>query len=133
MNYCTDTWFILGVFDKDPKSLSCIQETKAGKMRLIIPMIVFAEATKKLMHRGVAAKSIEEFWDAIESSEKIDLINIDRQIAEEAAKVSLSYSVPLIDALVAATAKITDCATVFTADNDYNLLVKRKYLKTQHW
>ena len=133
MKFCTDTGFILAVFDNDVTSLSYIQEAKTGKTKLIIPIIVLAEATKKLMQRGVAKEIIEEFWDTIESSNKISLINIDRIIANEAAKLSLSYSLALIDALVAATAKLTDCSTIFTSDSDYKLLVKKGYIKVKSW
>ncbi len=72
MKYCTDTWFLLELFDKKTR-------------------------------------------------------------AKEAAKVSLTNSLHLIDSLIAATCKLTGCDALLTADSDYKPLVKKKYLKVTSW
>ena len=133
MRYCADTWFLLKSFDKDPKALQIIADTKQGKTCIIIPIVVFAETIKKLMQRGVSQETIFKFFSAVEQSEKVSLIILDRKIAKEASMLSLSYKVPLIDAFVAATAKISDCVVLLSGDSDYRLLVKKKYLKVQSW
>ena len=73
------------------------------------------------------------FWSGVESSQKVILIPLDRTIAKEAAKISLSFHVPLIDSLVAAASKITGCHCLLASDSDYGLLIKKKYLKVQSW
>ncbi len=133
MKYCADTWLILSLSDKDEKAVSILRSVKEGKSHLIIPAVVFAEATKKLLQRGVQQKSIDLFWEGVEQSEKVKLIPVERTIAREAAHVSLTYGVPLIDSLVAATAKLTSCDMLLSADSDYALLARKGYVKVQSW
>ncbi len=133
MIYCTDSWFIIAAFNKDEKGVQLLRETKGGKTRLVIPMVVFAEATKKLMQRGTPKEAIDLFWAGVEASEKVTLIPLDRPIAEEAAKISLSFKLPLIDALIAATCKLTGCNALLTGDQDYRFLVKHRYLDVVGW
>ncbi len=133
MKYCADTWFILQAFAKNPKAISLLEETKIGKARIIIPIIVFTESHKKLMQRGIPQELIDDFFEGAETSQKIELVLIDKAIAKEAARISYSYSVPLIDSLVAATSKLTGCNILLAGDSDYDLLVKRKYVKMQSW
>ena len=133
MKYCADTWFILQAFAKNTTAISIIEETRRGKVRIIIPIITFAESHKKLMQRGVSQRLIDDFFEGVEASEKVELILIDKAIAGEAARISHSYNVPLIDSFVAATSKLTACDLLLTGDSDYNLLIKSKYIKTQSW
>ncbi|MBI2142533.1 PIN domain-containing protein [Candidatus Woesearchaeota archaeon] len=133
MKYCADTWFILFLFDKEQHAVRIFQETRIGKAGIAIPAVVFAEATKKLLQRGVQQKSIDLFWEGVEQSEKVKLIPVERTIAREAARVSLTYGVPLIDSLVAATAKLTGCDMLLSADSDYALLARKGYVKVQSW
>ena len=133
MRYCTDTWFVLNLFDIDPKSLAILEDTKRGKTQLIIPIITFAESTKKLLQKGIPQELIDLFLSGVEASEKIALVNLDKSIAREAARISLTFHVPLIDSCVAATAKIHACDILLAKDDDYDLLAKKKYLKIQSW
>lgn len=133
MKYCADTWFILSVFGNEPKAISIINETKFGKARIVIPVIAYAEAIKKLMQRGVSSQIIHGFFGTLEALQKIEIVDANKSIAEEAARVSLSYSVPLIDSFIAATYKLTGCEIFLSSDSDYSALIKRKYLKNQSW
>ncbi len=133
MKYCADTWFILQLFSKDSRALDLIKEARYGKVEIIIPVIVFAEATKKLLQRGVPFSFIDQFFTFVDASEKIEVSVLDKVIAQEAARISLSFQLPMIDSLVAATAKLSGCSILLTADSDYLLLSKRKYFKTQSW
>lgn len=133
MKYCGDTWFLLHLFEKDANAVALIEDTKRGKARFVIPMVAYAEAIKKLMQRGAPRDIIEQFFMAVEASEKVELTPVDKSVAEEAARVSLTFSVPLIDSMVAATARLTGCDVLLSGDSDYSLLAKRKYLKVQSW
>ncbi len=132
MRYCTDTWFILGLFHEEAKNITILNDVKEGKDYLIIPMVVYAEATKKLLQRGVSQDTLDLFWQGVEQSDKIKLVELNKPIAQEAAIISLSYAVPMVDSFVAATAKITNCDILLASDADYNLL-KKKYLQVQSW
>lgn len=58
---------------------------------------------------------------------------VDKAIARETARVSLTYSIPLVDSFVAATAKLLGSDAVLTADSDFKLLDKKKYVKSKAW
>ncbi len=133
MKYGADTWFLLATFDKDEESTRIFREIREGKAHLTIPIIAFAEATKKLLQRGIALSNIDWFFAAVEASEKVELTPLDRQTAQEAAKISLTYNVPLIDALIAATCKLAGCHILLSGDQDYQLLARKKYLAVRSW
>lgn len=133
MKYCADTWFLLATFAKDPKAIAIIEETKRGKTFLVIPMVVFAEATKKLLQKGIPMVVINQFFLGVEASEKVELIAPDKVIAREAARLSLTFNISLIDSFVAATAHLSYCNALLSADRDYTPLVKNRYIKVQSW
>ncbi len=132
MRYCADTWYLLGLFSQEPKAVRILENAKSGKDWILIPLVVFAEATKKLLQRGVSQQKIDAFFEATGDSEKVRLVFPEKMIASEAARVSLTYNVPLLDAFVAATAKISNCDALLSGDSDYDL-AKRKYIKVQSW
>jgi predicted nucleic acid-binding protein len=133
MRYCADTWFLLGAFGKDPRATAIIEETKRGKAWLVVPIVVFAETTKKLLQKGIDQSLVDRFFAGVSASDKVELAVADKAIAQEAATISLSFNTPLIDAFVAATARLTGCHALLAADTDYAPLAKRKYLKVQSW
>ena len=133
MKYCADTWFILSAFGNESKAISIINDARHGKARIVVPVVAYAEAIKKLMQKGISYQAIYDFFSSLEVTQKIEIINANKSIAEEAAKVSLTYSVPLIDSFVAATYKLTECDIFLSPDSDYSLLIKKKYLKNQSW
>ena len=85
------------------------------------------------MQKGISQDTIEQFFEGVEASEHVDLILMDKAIAQEAARLSLSFHVPLIDSIVAATCTLTGCDLLLTGDSDYEPLTKRRYVKLRSW
>jgi predicted nucleic acid-binding protein len=133
MKYCADTWFILKLFKQDLKAQNILREVRVGKDELIIPIIVIAESYKKLYQQSVSDRDVEAFIDNIEVIEKVSIIPIDKSTAKEAAKVSLSNNVPMLDSIVAATAKVLICHFVLSDDSDLKKLHQKKYIKIKSW
>ena len=133
MRYCADTWFLLALYDKDVKAIGLFQGLQHTKDWLIISYIAYAETVKKFFQRGVPEKNIVTFFTLLESTEKIQLIPVDKSIGKEAAKVSLTYHLSLMDACIAATSKIMGCDILLSGDEDFNLAAKKKYVKVQSW
>ncbi len=133
MLYCADTWFILKLFEHDEKSRALVENTKYGKDKLIIPFVVFAEGTKKLLQKGISQENIDIFWTDIESSQNIILVFPTKELATKTAHISLSFSLSIMDSFVATTAIMMNCAILLSADGDYDLLQKKKYLKLLSW
>ena len=133
MKYCADTWFILALYGADETAKRILHDVKEGKTRLIIPIVVYSESWKKLLQKGISENDIERFYGSLLSSERIQIAMMDSTIAKEAAKISLHASIPLIDSMVAATCRLTDCHVLLSGDSDYIILQKKKYLKVQSW
>ncbi len=133
MLYCADTWFILKLFEQDAKALELLQNTKYGKDRIIIPLVVFTEGTKKLLQWGISQERINTFFDYIEASPHIILVFPNKDLATRTAHISLTFSLSIMDAFVATTAIMNNCEILLTKDSDYDLLKKKKYVKVQSW
>ncbi|MBI5226505.1 PIN domain-containing protein [Candidatus Micrarchaeota archaeon] len=133
MIYAVDTWFILSIWNKEPKSQDTLNEIGQGKAQLVISYAAVAEAARKLMQQGNGWQSIETLWSMLESFEKIRFVQLDKTIALESARISMKYGIPLIDAIIAATAKLSGCDVLLSADEDMAVLAKKKYLKVQSW
>lgn len=132
MKYCIDTWFILKLFEKDIKAVNLLQEVRYGKSKFVLPISVYAESFKKLLQKGISQKDLEEFFSSIESI-KIEILLIDKIMAKEAAKISLSNDLSMMDSFVATSCNLSNCDVLLAADSDYDLLIKKKYLKLQSW
>lgn len=133
MKYCADTWFLLAFFGKDENAINLFQEIKFGKSNLIIPISVYAETFKKLLQKGFSQIDIDEFFLNVESSDKIKFLLIDRNIAKEAAKISLSNDIHMLDSFVAASYKVSSCDYLLASDSDYDSLIKKNYLRLKSW
>ena len=126
MKVCADTWFLLKLFAKDKKALSVISGLKTCKYEMVIPLIVICEAYKKLFQVGISRKVIDSFVSLLEASPKVRIIPMDRVIAIEASWLSVSFGLPLIDSIIAATAIITGYKNVITRDKHFEILEKKK-------
>ena len=133
MKYCSDTWFILELFEKDSKAISLLNEIRYGKSFLIIPITVFTESIKKLLQKGISQADVDEFFAAVESSNKIEFLFLDKIVAKTAAKISLTHNLSLMDSFVVASFKLSNCDFILASDSDYFPLVKNKYIKIYSW
>ena len=133
MKYCADTWFLINLFERDNKARNLLKQVQTGKDWFFVSFVTYAETMKKLFQKGNSNDQINGFFHFISNTQKIRFIPPDTEIAKETAKISLSYGLPLIDSFVAATAKIMECEILLSGDSDFNILVKRKYLKVQSW
>ena len=133
MKYCADTWFLLALFDKDERARILFHSLEQKKGWIFVSYIAYAETIRKLFQRGISEEQLQTFFTLLEASEKVRFISVDERIAREAAKVSLTYNLSLMDACIAATTKIMDCENLLSGDSDYALAVKKKYLKLMNW
>ena len=58
--------------------------------------------------------------------------SLGKSTAKEAAKVSLSNNVPILDSIVAATAKLMACHFVLSDDSDLKKLHQKNISKLNH-
>jgi len=86
-----------------------------------------------LLQKGCSQSDVDQFFSSVESSNKIEFLFMDKIIAREAAKISLSYDLSFMDSFVAASCKLSNCDVLLAADSDYRPLIKNKYIKLYFW
>ncbi len=133
MKYCADTWFILEVLNKNQNGMRLFNESKTGNNRIIVPIVVYAESIKKSMQLGLPINQVSDFFETAKILGKIFIYSPNEETAKEAAKISLTNNLALIDSFVAATSKLMGCDILLAKDNDYKILEKKKYLKVMNW
>jgi predicted nucleic acid-binding protein len=133
MRYCADTWFLLLLSEKDSTAVDVLHGVISGKDELVIPMVTVSETYRKLFERGASERVIETIFNELELIDKVQFVPLDKRIAIESGKVSFSYSVPLIDSIVAATGKLLKCHFILGKDEDLKKLQRKKYIKLKFW
>ena len=132
MKYCADTWFFIQIAIKHPKALDIWKEITEGKGRLVVSTIVVAETVKQLLMKN-KEKELEAFLEAFRSSEKIIVIDVNREIAEKAGRYSFSYKIPTTDGVILATAILTEHTNILSEDVHYRVAEKQKKIKRVFW
>lgn len=132
MRYCADTWFFIQLSKGHPKAVEVLARIKKGKSRLIIPSVTILELTRLSIRTGKMDK-LEMVLHFIDRSKYIDVIDLDLVLAKAAGKLSASFGIPSIDAVVAQTCISEKCGKVLTDDGHFNILEKRKVLKKYSW
>ena len=128
MMYTADTYFFIQLKEKNPKAIALWNEIKQGKGQLVVPTIVFAELTRKMLREG-DSKALAEFLGGITSSEKVLQCWLTTEFARKAGEVSYRYAMPTVDSIILATALLTEHTHVITADPHFNPPAKDKLIK----
>ena len=133
MKYCTDTWFLLELSRKNEKAVQILREMLEGKSRIIIPTVSILELMRSNIKTGESLAKTDAMLNELRASQKVQMISLDEAIAREAAKVSVSYDVPAIDSVIAATYKLSGCDRLLAKDEHLENLQKKKYLQIESW
>jgi toxin FitB len=94
---------------------------------LIVPTICIYEVFKRL----ISLRSKEEALRAIGVMSLGQLIELDRQVAMNAAKISIDFKLALADSIILATAQAYD-ATLWTQDQHFKGLDRVKYTEKKN-
>jgi predicted nucleic acid-binding protein len=98
---------------------SAIEDTK----NLIVPSLCIAEVFKVLLRE----KNEDIALSAISAMHKGKIIDLDYNLAAEAAKVGITHNLPLADSVIYATAKAKN-ALIWTQDRHFEHLSNVKYI-----
>jgi predicted nucleic acid-binding protein len=128
MRYTADTGFFIKLSQDDKKAQSIWKEIREGKGRLIIPAPVIAETAKNVMVRGKQGY-LAPFYNALESSTKITVVDTTFDLARHAGKLAYSYNISAVDGCVLATAIATGYDTVITTDTYFRRAKKEHKIK----
>jgi len=132
MRYCADTWFFIQLANGHPKALEIWKEIKDGKGRLAVSTVVIAETIKQLLRKNLQ-KDLESLSNAFGTSEKITVVDVTNEIANEAGKFSYSQDMPIIDGIIQATAISMNYPNILTNDEHYKPAERQKLIKRVFW
>ncbi len=133
MRHCADTWFLLLLSDKDEKALNILRKSVSGKDHLIIPSIVLGEYTRNYLKKGKIIKKVESFVNGLKVKPKIEIVQTTNEITIEAGKISHTFGIPLIDSIIASTAKHMNCHDILSNDKHYEKFCKKEKVKLKRW
>lgn len=133
MKYCVDTWFLLELHNKNEKAMRIFRETVEGKNRIVIPTVSILELIRVAIRTGESLTRIDSMLSELKVTQKVQLIVLDEIVAKEAARISVSYNIPTVDSVVAATCKISGSDILLSKDDDLIELSKKKYMKIESW
>jgi predicted nucleic acid-binding protein len=133
MRYCSDTWFLLKLASKDEKANEIMEEIIKGKSILFIPAVCIAEFTRHMIRKGYKKELIENIISTISEADSIFIGIVDERIAYEAGKLSASYNIPTIDAIISFICLENKCNFLLSPDIHFEILEKRKILKRLFW
>jgi len=128
MNYSADTWFFIQLSEGSQKAEEIWKEIIEGKGRLVVSSIVIAETVKVLLRKNLK-KRLNDFMIAFRSSDKINVVDVTKLIAEEAGRISYSYNIPITDAIITVTAILTDHCNILSKDSHYDILEKDEKIR----
>lgn len=132
MKYCVDTWFLIEFRNRKEKSIQIVRDTLKGKSRLIIPTVCILEFLRNSIQRGESPSTVDSLLKELKASEKVQFIVLDEIIAKEAAKISISFNIPTVDSIVAATCKLSKCGRLLSNDDDLKK-IHNKYIEVECW
>ncbi len=128
MRYCADTWFFVETSKGNPKDLNILRNVRKGKDFLVVPSVVLLELTRETIRSG-KPKIGEEIIRTMKTVRNIKIVDASMEICSNAGKLSATYNIPAIDAIIAATAIKHKCRTVLTADEHFDILSRQKVVK----
>ncbi len=91
---------------------------------LIVPVITIYEVFKVVLRETGEHEALQ----AIASMQKGSVIDLNANIALNASRISLKYSLPMADSIIFSTAQIYECV-IWTQDSDFENLPNVNYFK----
>lgn len=103
MKVWPDTWFFVQLSKEHPKAVDVLRKVAKGKDRLMD--------------------------GSIDRSKYFDVIDLDVTIAKAAGKLSATYGIPTVNAIIAQTCISERCGKVLTDDNHFDTLEKNEIVE----
>ena len=122
MAHVLDASALTAYFEKEPgyeKVQKLLTEAALGDRKLLLSAVNWGEVYY-VTHRTHGASQANQIAEVIETF-PIELVNVDVDIAKQAALFKVSHKLPYADCFAAALAK-THKATLITTDKDFKLL-----------
>lgn len=110
-----DTNILINAFNKDSASLGLLEKIRDVSPKVVISVLVFEEFLVKV-YKEKLEKDIAKYEEFITGGNSFTVVDFNRQIAREAAKIRARYKLRAPDAIHIATALKSSAKMFITAD-----------------
>ncbi|MDI6708862.1 MAG: type II toxin-antitoxin system VapC family toxin [Candidatus Thermoplasmatota archaeon] len=128
MRYCADSWLFVELSRQNQKAQEILRRVRKGEDYLVVPSVVLLEVTREAARIGKPHLATD-LLTLMKMVKNIKVVDATAEICSMAGKLSASYNIPAIDAIIAATAIEEKCGAVLTDDIHFDILSKHKLLK----
>ncbi|MFH0836824.1 MAG: PIN domain-containing protein [Candidatus Aenigmatarchaeota archaeon] len=132
MKYTADSWFFIELINQNTRALNIWMEINEGKSRLIVPSIVIAEIVRKFLKNNLN-RELQTLLNGFNNTEKIRIVDLTKEIAEHSGKLSYTYNMPMVDAIILTTAILTEYNNIITDDPHFKPAEKQNRIKRVRW
>lgn len=124
MRLGADSWLFFKVAEKDDAAMRLLKEVEHAKHRLIVSVLSFGEI-KVGMYRAGKPELAEEAITNFVAIPNVEIVNVDLEVVDEAARRKHSLGLSFVDSLILATALIRGSEVFVTGDSDFNIAEKQ--------
>lgn len=124
MRLGADNWLFFKVAEKDDAAMRLLKEVEHGKHRLIVSVLSFGEI-KVGMYRVGKPELAEEAITNFVAIPNVEIVSVDLEVVDEAARRKHSLGLSFVDSLILATALIRGSEVFVTGDSDFNIVEKQ--------
>ena len=122
MRLGADSWLFFKVAEKDDATMLLLKEVESGKHRLIVSVLSLG------MYRVGKPELAEEAIANFVAIPRVEIVNVDFEVVDEAARRKHSLGLSFVDSLILATALIKGCEVFVTGDSDFDIAEKQKII-----
>ena len=127
MRLGADSWLFFKVAEKDDATMDLLKEVEHGKHRLIVSVLSFGEI-KVGMYRVGKPELAEEAITNFVAIPNVEIVNVDLEVVDEAARRKHSLGISFVDSLILATALIRGSEVFVTGDSDFDVAEKQRII-----
>jgi len=124
MRLGADSWLLFKVAEKNDDAIHLLREVEHGKHRLIVSVLSFGEI-KVGMYRVGKPQLAEEAIMNFVAIPNVEVVNVDLEVVDEAARRKSSLGLSFVDSLILASALIKGCEIFVTGDSDFDIAEKQ--------
>lgn len=109
-------YFLAGDAARAPTVRAVLDAAAAGRQVITISVLTVAELRIHPL-RAESEKALEAVSALVDDPTRLTVADIDRPLADEAARIRARYNLALVDAVIIATALATGCTAVVGNDS----------------
>ena len=124
MRLGADSWLLFKVAEKDDAAILLLKEVEYGKHRLIVSVLSFGEIKVGMYRLGKPQLAEEAIMNFV-AIPNVEVVNVDLEVVDEAARRKSSLGLSFVDSLILASALIKGCEIFVTGDSDFEIVEKQ--------